>query len=85
MFSHAKHVDMFKPRTTFAPAYIEEPDADDEDQSPIVIPKPREPKQKRYCGEKLLRKLHKDRKKEDKNSIDIDQISKSIKKIMKVL
>ena len=82
MFNQVRHIDMFKPRTTFVPARIEEPDMDDEDQSPIVIPMAKEPKQKRYCGEKLLRKLHKERKcNNNKKSINIDQITKSLSKI----
>ena len=86
---------MFKPKTTFVPARIEEPEMEDEDQSPIVIPM--QPKQKRYCGEKLLRKLHKDRKKEKStrnkvvckttrsritSDFNIDQITRSLSNIM---
>jgi hypothetical protein len=82
MFSQMRHTDMFKPRTTFVAARMEEPEPDDEDQSPIVIPIAREPKQKRYCGEKLLRKLNKDRKKEA-HKIDVAQISKSLSNIMR--
>ena len=86
MFSSSRHIDMFKPRTNFVPVRIEEPDMDDPDQSPIVIPEPKETKPKRYCGEKLLRKLAKERKKEkkvEKKEINIDQMSQSLMNMMK--
>ena len=87
MFSSSRHVDMFKPKTNFVPARIEEPDMDDPDQSPIVIPEPKETKPKRYCGEKLLRKLAKERKKEKKveKEIDIDQMSQSFENMIQFM
>ena len=51
MFSSSRHIDIFKPETNFVPARIEDPDPDDEDQSPVVIPEPKQTKPKRYCGE----------------------------------
>ena len=82
---------MFKPKTNFVPARIEEPDMDDPDQSPIVIPEPKQTKPKRYCGEKLLRKLAKERQKEKKvekkveKDIDIDQMSQSFENMIRFM
>ena len=84
MFSQKKYVSMFKPKSIFVPATVEEPEYDDEE---MIVTPIKKPSRAWLPGEKLLKKINKQRRVDRgthprNEEIDIEQITRSMNNII---